>query len=109
MDRKPSQPPRELGHRRRCIQPATWRFLVGPPAVALPVGSLEHEKVVPGPDTDAVHHLGQGTDSARCHLALFWLLPVWLGRIFLAWRYPPALLPAHAMLCQQPPPPEARL
>ena len=52
LDRESSQSPRELRHDRRRVQPAARRILVGSPAMALSVGTIEHAEVVPGHDAD---------------------------------------------------------
>src|SRR4030095_518632 len=98
LDRKSSQPPCELRHRGRCFQPPSRRFLVGSPPMAVSVGTIEHEEMVPGPDETPIHVLGEDPASAGRDLALFRLLSLWLGWLLLAWRNPDALLPAHAML-----------
>ena len=108
LDRKSPQPPREFRHRGRRVEPSSWRVLVGAPSLALPMGTVQHEKVVPRYDATALHPLGEIANTSRRGFTLLRLLPFWLGRILLAWRHSNALLPAHAVLCEQPAPSQTR-
>src|SRR3989442_10814361 len=76
--------------------------------MALPVGAVQHDKVVSGLDASAIYGLGQ-TSKATCrNLTLLWLFPFWLGRLLLARRDSNDLLPPYAVLRQQSSPSQAR-
>ena len=77
--------------------------------MALPVGAVEHEKVVSGHDAAAIYLLGKVANSTCCRLALFRLPPFWLGRVVLAWCTANGVLPPHAVLRKQPLASEARI
>src|SRR5262245_49412333 len=102
MDCRPSQSPCVRGHHRRRVKPAARWLLVGTPAMALSVGAIQYEKVVPGPDAPAIQILGLDPNPACPDLALLRLLRIRLGRFLLAGCNSNALLPSHAVLRQQP-------
>src|SRR5215831_15122007 len=77
--------------------------------MALSMGAVEHEEMVPRPDAAAVHHLGQAANPARRSLRLLRLLPLRLGWLLLARRHPNALLSPHAVFREQPSSSEARI
>src|SRR5713226_1970347 len=102
MDCESSKSPREIRHSRRCFQSASRWILVGPSALAVSVGTVADEKMVSRFDPDAIHDLGQTSDSARPLFNCFRLFSVWLGRPFLDGRDPPRLLSSYAGFRQQP-------
>lgn len=69
--------------------------------MALSVGTLEHEEVVPGHDKSAIHLLGETTNSARRLFDLLRLPSLRLGWTVLARRTANGVLPSHAMLRKQ--------
>src|SRR5262245_24460125 len=91
LDCKSSQSSCKFGHHRRCFEPASWWILVGTSPMALSVGAIQHEEVVPGLDASPIHHLGEASNSSCCNLTLLRLLPVRVGRFLLAWSNPNAL------------------
>src|SRR5215831_6834653 len=105
LDREPPESSCEIGYGGRRLEPAARRILVGASAVAVSMGTVEHAEVVSGHDADAVYHLGKASDSSRYRVALFRIFPLRLGRLLLARRHPPALLPPYAMLREQLPSP----
>ena len=66
--------------------------------MALSVGSVQHEEVVPRYHEAAVHDLGKAAGPPRRGFTVLRLLPFRLGRFFLDRRDPAGLLPSHAML-----------
>src|SRR5437870_1708782 len=106
MDCEPSESSCERRHHRRCLEPAPWRILVGSPAMAVSVGTVKHAEMVPGYDENALHRLGKAADASRRSLAVFRLFHPRLARTFLDRRDPHGLLPAPAVLREQPSAPE---
>src|SRR5437773_8914038 len=97
VDREPSESPCEFRHDGRRLQSATRRVLVGASAMALPVATIEHEKVVPGYYAASIHFLEEGASSSCRHFTGFWLLPFRLVRFLLDRRHSIVVLPAHAV------------
>jgi len=98
MDRESSQSPRERRYDRRRVEPSSWWFLVGTSPLALPMGTITNEEVVPGLDAPSIHDVGETSNSADPHFNLFWLLSFRLGRSFLDGRHSARLLSPHAGL-----------
>ena len=79
MDREPSESSCEFRHDGRRLQSATRRVLVGASAMALPMGTFEHEEVVPGYYAAPIHSLDEGADSSCGNFTVLWLFPFRLG------------------------------
>ena len=77
--------------------------------MAIPVGTVEHEEVVPGHDAAQIHFLEELADSACRGFHLFRLLAFRLAGILLAGSPAHGVLPSHAVLRQQPFASQARI
>src|SRR2546427_139234 len=65
--------------------------------MAIPVGTIKHEEVVPGPDAFSIHVLGEGAVPSCRDFSVFRLLAFRLGRFPLAGRRSHGVLPPYAM------------
>src|SRR5207249_3635504 len=102
MDRESSQSPRERRYDRRRVEPSSWWFLVGTSPLALPMGTITNEEVVPGLDAPSIHDVGETSNSADPHFNLFWLLSFRLGRPFLDGRHSCVARPGARDKCAGP-------